>query len=280
MTAALASEEVRPRGGPTPRRWVWFLHGVFGRGRNWRSVARRLVESGPDLGARLVDLRLHGDSTDASPPHTLKACADDLRELAGAPEVAPPDVLVGHSFGGKVVLQAVGAGEGPFPGRRDGPGSAWTVDVSPSSREPGGDAARMLEVLREEAGPFADRERAVEALRARGFPRSVGRWMATNLQPGEGGLRWGLDLDGLEALLEDFFRTDLWDVVEAGPERPELHLVKAEGSEAFPEEDVRRAEQAAADRDCLHVHRLDGDHWLNVSNPDGLLETMQERMQR
>jgi pimeloyl-ACP methyl ester carboxylesterase len=243
-------------------------------------MARRLVESGPGLGARLVDLRLHGGSTDASPPHTLKACADDLRELGGAPGVEPPDVLVGHSFGGKVVLQAVRPGEGPFQGRRDGPDSAWVVDVSPSSRGPGGDAVRMLRALREEAGPFADREGAVEALRGHGFPPSVGRWMATNLGPADGGLRWGLDLDGIEALLEDFFRTDLWDVVEAGPEGPELHLVKAEGSEAFPDEDVRRAEQAAADRDRLHVHRLDGDHWLNVSNPDGLLETMQERMPR
>lgn len=272
----LASEEVRPRDGPGPERWIWFLHGVFGRGRNWRSVARRLVESVPGLGARLVDLRLHGASTGVSPPHTLKACAADLRGLAGAPGGEAPDVLLGHSFGGKVVLEALRTAGGPG----EAPGSAWIVDVSPSARQPGGDAVRMLQALREERGPFGDRSEAVEALRGHGFPPSVGRWMATNLEPADGGLRWGLDLEGIGALLEDFFRTDLWDVVEAPPEGLELHLVKAEGSEAVPEEEVRRAETTAAERGHLHVHRLPGDHWLNVSNPDGLLETMRERMPR
>lgn len=280
MTAALSSEVVRPRDGETPGRWIWFLHGIFGRGRNWRSVARRLVDSVPGLGARLVDLRLHGGSTEASPPHTLKACAADLADLAGAREVDPPDVLLGHSFGGKVVLEAVRAGGGPSPAAEEGLRAAWLVDVSPSAGEPGGDAVRMLEALREEPGPFDGRSEAVEALAGRGFPRSVGRWMATNLEPGEGGLRWGLDPDGLEALLEDFFRTDLWGVVERPPEGPDLHLVRAEGSEAFPEEEVRRAEAAAAERERLHVHRLPGDHWINVSNPDGLLDTMRERMPR
>lgn len=276
VPARLASEEVRPRDGPEPERWLWCLHGVFGRGRNWRSVARRLVESVPGLGTRLVDLRLHGGSTGASPPHTLKACADDLAELAGMPGVDPPDVLLGHSFGGKVALEtARRTPDGPLQ-----PGQIWIVDVSPSAREPGGDAVRMLRALREEPGPFGDRDEAVEALRSRGFPPAVGRWMATNLEETDDGLRWGLDPDGLEALLEDFFRRDLWGVVEAPPQGLELHVVKAEGSDALPEEECRRVEAAAAPERRVHLHRLSGDHWLNVSNPDGLLETLHERMPR
>lgn len=273
MTAELASEEVLPRDRSEPGRWVWFLHGIFGRGRNWRSVARRTVESVTGLGARLVDLRLHGGSTEAAPPHTLKACVDDLSALAAAPGVDGPAVLVGHSFGGKVALEAV---------RRwpDGPGpeQVWVIDASPSAREPGGDAVRMLEALRAEPGPFADRGEAVEALEAHGFPGSVGRWMATNLAEGDGGLRWGLDPEAIEALLADFFRTDAWRAVEAPPEGMELHVVKAEASDVLGDEDCRRIEEAAADHGRVRLHRLPGGHWLNVSNPDGLLELMVGRL--
>lgn len=276
MTAPLASEEVLPRGGARPERWWWFLHGVFGRGRNWRSVARRLVDAVPGTAARLVDLRLHGASTDASPPHTVETCADDLAAVAEAPGVEPPELLLGHSFGGKVALEAAGRPTG----LGGGPDVVWMIDVSPAARPPEGDAVRMLEVLRREPGPFADRREAVSTLRSHGFTRPVARWMATNLEEGEGGLRWALDLDGVEELLEDFFRTELWDVLEAPPGDRQFHVVRAERSGALPEETWRRLETAAARSDRVHVHRLAGDHWLNVSNPDGLIELLTGRATR
>lgn len=276
MTAPLASEPVRPREGPDPERWIWFLHGIFGRGRNWRSVARRLVQSVPGLGGRLVDLRLHGGSTDAAPPHTLEACVGDLGDLAGAPGVAPPDALLGHSFGGKVALETARL----RPGGTGGLEQIWVVDASPSAREAGGEAMRMLDALRREPGPFPDREAAVRALESRGFSPAVGRWMATNLGEGDGGLRWRLDLQGVEALLADFLRTDCWSVVEAPPDDLALDFVKAEGSDVLTDEDCRRIEAAADDHGRARLHRLSGDHWLNVSNPDGLLELVDGRVPR
>lgn len=266
MTPTLAHQQVRPSEG-TPERWIWFLHGIFGAGRNWRSVARRLVEARPGWGAVLVDLRLHGGSQDFPPPHTLAACAGDLEGLAR--RLSLPDVVSGHSFGGKVALEY--ARRGP-----DGLRQVWVVDSTPSARRPGGDAVRMLRALEALPGPFGSRDEAVKALADRGFPREVGRWMATNLEAGEEGHRWRLDPEGLEALLEDFFRTDLWSVVEAPPGGTELHFVKAEDSAAMSSEDCRRVEAAADDR--VRLHRLPGGHWLNVSNPDGLLRLLEGRL--
>lgn len=271
MSPRLAREEVRPTEG-TPVGRIHYLHGIFGAGRNWRSLARRLADGDPGWAGVLVDLRLHGDSTGFSPPHTIAACADDVLASASGPGPAL-DVVLGHSFGGKVALELA---------RRDPPGlrQAWVVDSIPSAREPGGDAWRMLDVLRAHPGPFADREEAVRAVESEGYPRRVGQWMATNLAERDDGLRWGLDPDALEALMEDFFRVDLWNVVRRPPEGVEIHVVKAEDSGVLSEEACRRVERAGEENGRTRLHRLEGGHWLNVSNQEGLIELMRRELPR
>ena len=267
----LVTEEVRPEAG-APSRWMHLLHGFLGAGRNWRSTARRVADARPDWAGLLVDLRLHGGSRDAPPPHTLEACVRDLGATveAGAPR---PRALLGHSFGGKVVLAAAAD-------RPAGLEQVWVLDATPSAGEPTGSPVEMLEVVRRRQGPFADREEAVSALGDEGFPPRVGRWMATNLEETGDGLRWALDPDALEELLEDLFRRDLWTVVEEPPEGLELHVVKAEGSDVLGEDEVRRIEAAAPGTGRVHLHRLEGGHWLNISNPEGVLELLERRLPR
>jgi hypothetical protein len=104
--------------------------------------------------------------------------------------------------------------------------------------------------------------------------------MATNLEEADGGLRWALDPDALEELLEDAFRRDLWPVLEEPPDGLELHLVKAEGSDVVAEYEARRIEAAASGTGSVRLHRLEGGHWLNVSNPEGLQELLERRLPR
>lgn len=255
-----------------PARWLYLLHGIFGAGRNWRSVAARLVERRSDWGGLLVDLRLHGESEGFEPPHTLAACVGDLQALAGAEGLEPAGIL-GHSFGGKVAL-AWGAR------RPGGLRTIWVVDSTPARREPAGNAVRMLGALRELPGPFGDREAVVDALEERGFDRPVGRWMSTNLTEGRDGYVWDLDLDGLEALLRDFFRRDLWSVVEDPPEETTVHFVKATASPVLGEEEIDRIEAAGQRNGRVFLHRLEGGHWLNADNPDGMLNLLEEDLPR
>ena len=67
--------------GVDPSRWMLVLHGILGSGGNFRSFARRLAAACPAWGFVLVDLRMHGQSQGAPPPHTLAAAADDLARL-------------------------------------------------------------------------------------------------------------------------------------------------------------------------------------------------------
>lgn len=245
-----------------PKRWLFVLHGIFGAGRNWRSVGRRIVDSRPDWGCLLVDLRLHGQSLDVAPPHTLESCAGDLQPLI-AERNAEELVLLGHSFGGKVAL--VAARNRP-PRLRQ----VWVIDASPSKLERGGSARRMLDLVARLPGRFEDRGDAVERLRDGGLESSVAEWMATNLEEREDGWRWKFRAEDMESLLASFRDTDLWRVVDEPPTGTEIHFVRARSSDALGASDLRHVEAAARETGRVHLHELDGGHWLNADNPGAL----------
>jgi pimeloyl-ACP methyl ester carboxylesterase len=75
------------------------LHGLFGSGRNWQSLARRLAERFEVFN---VDLRNHGQSFHADEMN-YPAMAADVAQLIRRLEVGACHLL-GHSMGGKVAM--------------------------------------------------------------------------------------------------------------------------------------------------------------------------------
>lgn len=248
--------------GAEPRAWMLVLHGFFGAGRNWSTVARRLTEQRPDWGAVLVDLRLHGGSQGFPPPHTIAACAADLIVLAGAID-GPVRAVLGHSFGGKVALAYVARRPASL---RQG----WIVDADPSAAEPSGDPWALLRTVRALPREFKTRHDFVAALGRAGVEHRTADWMATNLDHSETGYRWRLDFDALDELLADYFRADLWNVVEHAPSGVDLHFVKATRSTAVSEGSVARLRRIAAATGRVVLDEVQGGHWLNADNPDAV----------
>lgn len=77
---------------------VVFCHGLFGQGKNWTQVARRLGERHR---VTLLDMPDHGrsDWTERFDyPHAAAAVAAELEEIG------EPVALVGHSMGGKIAM--------------------------------------------------------------------------------------------------------------------------------------------------------------------------------
>ena len=253
--------------GAQPRQWLAVLHGIYGAGRNWASVARAVVEARPEWGAVLVDLRQHGESTGFEGPHTLAATAADLDAL---PRAGLVRAVLGHSFGGKVALLRARDDEDV--------GQVWVIDSTPEVREPEGSAWGMLKVLRRIPGPFESRDEAVELLAAEGVSRPIALWMTTNLDWRGEEYRWRLDLDDMESLLRDFFRTDLWPVVEAPRNGLELHFVRATESPVLSAEAVGRIRSAGERTGQVFLHEVRGGHWLNADNPDALVELIAPRL--
>ena len=249
--------------GAAPEQWLVVLHGIYGAGRNWGSVARGIVEASPEWGALLVDLREHGESGGFEPPHTLEATAADLSGLERADAMR---AVLGHSFGGKIAL---------LRGKTDESiEQVWVIDSTPEAREPSGSAWGMLRVLRSVPDHFGDRDEAVEALVAGGVERPVALWMTTNLEWREGEYRWRLDLDAMEELLRDFFRTDLWSLVEDPREGLDLHFVRATGSRVLTEEAASRIRAAGQRTGRVFLHDVQGGHWLNADNPDEVVRLL------
>ncbi|MCK0149605.1 alpha/beta fold hydrolase [Marivita sp. S6314] len=87
---------LNPSDGPaTP---LLIVHGLFGSGRNWGVIAKRLSDRGP---VTAVDMRNHGDSF-WSDAHGYEDMAADLAQVIEA-QGGPMDV-VGHSMGGKAAM--------------------------------------------------------------------------------------------------------------------------------------------------------------------------------
>ncbi len=260
-----------------PSKALLVLHGIYGRGRNWMTLARALVSRRPEWGARLVDLRLHGASPRFEPPHTLAAAArdverliDDWRNRAGTrTEGAPLPVraVLGHSFGGKVALSLAM----PLTGLAE---QVWVIDSTPDARAPDGSAWRLLDVARRLPARFASRDEAVAGLQRGGYSLGVARWMASNLEARDGGYAWAIDLDAMESLLRDFFQTDLWSIVETPPAGMDLHVVKAEESSILTEAACERIARAGRATGRVHLHRIAGGHWLHTENPRALLDLL------
>jgi esterase len=263
----LAHSIVTPKSGD-PERYMLFLHGILGTRANWRRIARRFVDARPAWGAVLVDLRQHGDSLDFPAPHTLAAAASDVRKLEEALGLRVEGAL-GHSFGGKVVLRWLA----DRPGQ---PTQAWVIDASPSSRRSDRDAtatAAVLEMLSRLPSQWPSREAFVSAVTDAGQPAAIAEWLAMNLRRSEdGSRRFGPDLRAIRDLIDDYARTDLWEVVESLPRSATLDFVIGGRSKVWSEADRARIDEISQENPRVSVHLFpDAGHWIHVDTPDALL---------
>ncbi|QGX99160.1 alpha/beta fold hydrolase [Roseovarius faecimaris] len=85
-------------GQPTDKPGLLIVHGLYGSGRNWGVIAKRLSDERQVVA---VDMRNHGLSPWEN-THTYQDLADDLAEVLEALD-GPFDVL-GHSMGGKAAM--------------------------------------------------------------------------------------------------------------------------------------------------------------------------------
>ncbi len=262
--------------GASPERWVLVLHGILGSRSNWRGLARKVVAECPEWGACLVDLRMHGDSGGFPPPHTVAAAAADLEALSG---VLPGPIagVLGHSFGGKVALAYARSHS------RDKLKSLVLVDSNPGAR-PGGPGSKgsrgsegsegVVSMLGELPATWVSRDDFVEAVVARGHSESLARWLAMNLAAMGDGYQLRLDLDAISDLLDDYFRTDLWSVLETHAPAAHIDLIVGGASSVYDAADLRRAEAIAEASDAVNLEVFEGaGHWVHVDAPEALLAT-------
>jgi pimeloyl-ACP methyl ester carboxylesterase len=222
----------------------------------------------------LFDLRQHGRSEAGEPPHTIAACAEDVRALlASLGESGEVHALAGHSFGGKVVLASR-----PRVDVRQ----IWVLDASPSAggrssaARPGGGAPsatdstvlRVLAFMERSQRTWARRDEFVAAVVADGHDAGLAQWLAMSLVPDPaGGLVLRFDFAALREMITDYHATDLWNVLEAPGS--DVEFVVAEQSPTVSDADRGRL---AAAPPHVHVHAIPAGHWLHIDAPAAVVE--------
>ncbi|XP_028798812.1 protein ABHD11 isoform X2 [Neltuma alba] len=269
-----------------------FLHGILGSRKNWGTFAQRLSREFPMWQFLLVDLRCHGNSASIKKrgPHTVASAALDVLKLVRELRITPR-VLVGHSFGGKVVLSMVDQAAKPLAR----PVRVWVLDATPGKVRGGGDGedhpAELISFLNILPNEVSSKREVVKALIQRGFSNDVAQWVVTNLQPTSpfgsrmSSFSWMFDLKAIAEMYQSYEETNLWKIVENVPRGVHMNFLKAERSlHRWALEDLERihaAEELAAEEGGgVEMHVLeDAGHWVHADNPDGLFRILYSSFQ-
>lgn len=187
MSAALDLARERFGAGDGPA--LLIVHGLFGSGRNWRAIARRLAEARRVV---TVDLRNHAGSP-WSDRHAYPDLAADLAAVIAA-EGAPMDVL-GHSMGGKAAMRL--ALERPELVNR-----LIVADIAPVAY--GHSQNHLIEAMRGlDLTGLTDRRAADARLAATVPDPGVRAFLLQSLDLRAQPPRWRLNLDALQAAMAE-----------------------------------------------------------------------------
>lgn len=286
----LAYEEVRTSGDRESESTALILHGLLGSGRNWRSFSRSLasslsVSSASDWKMILVDLRNHGRSAEVeglNPPHDLVNSAKDLADLVKASGWNWPDVVIGHSLGGKVALQFMeSCARGDFGESASPPKQLWVLDSVPGevkAEKSDGEVEKVLKTLQSLPSSIPSRKWLVDRMVELGFSRSLSEWIGSNLKRSGDSETWTFNLDGAVQMFNSYRETSYWSLLENPPKETEINFVIAEKSDRWDNDTTKRLETIANQRQnvaegkvATHLLRNSG-HWVHTDNPKGLLE--------
>eukprot|EP00850_Spirogloea_muscicola_P010176 SM000059S18653 [mRNA] locus=s59:99109:100450:- [translate_table: standard] len=202
------------------------IHGLFGTGRNWRTPARNLAAAAVEMappgspGWRLVlvDLRNHGKSARLpgfKPPHTVQAAAQDLCRLAEQVKGwRGPEVIIGHSLGGKVALEYSRASAKPPNGfKLAPPQQVWVLDSVPGQVEQetaDGDVERVVSMLKSFPPVIPSRRWLLQQMAKLGFSEGLAEWLASSLQR-QGHAHAGSKAEAMEFMFDVEGATDMFN---------------------------------------------------------------------
>ncbi len=233
---------------------LMFLHGLFGQGRNWTSVARAVEAEATSL---LVDLPDHGHSPRSdhfSYVSMADAVAAALRDRLGS---AAALTVVGHSMGGKVAM--VLALRHPELVR-----GLVVVDIAPDSSSHGYGFGALVAALRAlDPASLSSRGQASELISYAVPDPMVRDFLLQNLRRRKkGGFAW---LCNLELLADALPQISGWSNEVTGSYAGPVLWIRGERSEYVRTEHFARMLELFPRAALLTVP--DAGHWVHSEAP-------------
>lgn len=232
-----------------------FLHGIMGQGRNWGSIARKFSKNFQCL---VYDQRGHGKSFHPEQGFQLDDFSNDLEDLLNHLGWTEPVYLVGHSMGGRVVLNF--AVQNP-----DWIKKLVIVDISPAASWE--TMAGILEKLDFVPTPFADRDQArafMESQFLQKYPnKMIMEFFYSSLVSRPEGLNWVFSKPFIRQVLESSRFKDYWSEFKS-LRCPTLYLRGGQSQDLQESEFI----QVLENNSNIQGWTVEGaGHWVHAEKP-------------
>lgn len=253
MSGAVALATIT-HGTPTERPPLVIAHGLFGSGRNWGVIAKRLSH---DRLVVAVDMRNHGDSP-RNPSHGYEEMATDLAAVVEG--LGGRAAVLGHSMGGKASMMLAIT-------RPDLVERLVIADIAPIAYDH--DQLVYVRAMRGVDLAGVTRRSEVDARLAETVDDAALRaFFLQSVAFAEEGARWKLDL---ETLGREMPRIMAFPPVSGRFEGPALFVTGAHSSYVRPEHWQRIATLfPAAQRRVIPA----AGHWLHAEAPGPFIEAV------
>ncbi len=235
---------------------IIILHGVFGTGDNWITVARALAETHT---VYLADQRNHGRGK-WSDDFNYDLLAADVKELMEE-ELLEKATIIGHSMGGKVAMKF--AMQNP-----EMIGKMVIVDIAPktySLKEHQGFIKSLLELPIE---TISSRKEADELLSKSIKSFAIRQFLLKSLVREDNAFSWRLNLKALQNNLGEVGS----DLSIDGTFNGETLFVRGAKSDYIMDDDWPKIQKAFSNSELVTVE--DAGHWIHAEQPDALLKVL------
>ncbi|XP_020205970.1 protein ABHD11 [Cajanus cajan] len=292
----VAYEELRAHPDKPYTSTAVFIHGFLGSSRNWRSFSRNLLaslsNSSPSSNWRTVmlDMRNHGKSAERelNPPHNIDSAAKDLADLVKAEGWPWPEVVLGHSMGGKVALHfAESCSRGDYGHSALSPKQLWVLDSVPgevNSENSNEEVRDVLATLQSLPSQIPSRKWLVSHLMGLGYSKALSDWIGTNLKKVGDHETWIFDLQNAKEMFDSYCEKSYWNLLENPPKGMEIIIVRAEKSDRWDQDAIERIQKLAIRGETDSLGKVsfcvlpNAGHWVHVDNPKGLLEIVASKI--
>jgi len=230
------------------------IHGLFGSGRNWRAIAKRLSS---DFHVTTVDMRNHGNSF-WSNDMDYPSMANDLAEVIES--IGSPSMVLGHSMGGKAAM--VLAVSRPELVER-----LIVADIAPvtygHTQTPFIDAMQAVDLSK-----IQKRSDVTESLEERVDEPSLRAFFAQSISINEEGACWLLNLEVLKKTMPGIIGFP----EVAGQYKGRVLFVYGANSDYV--DDTGRAAIAPLFPSARFAKLKNAGHWLHAEQPRAFIEVV------
>ncbi len=241
---------------------VVLLHGLFGAGNNLGALARALQA---DYEVYSLDLPNHGRSAWLSEP-TLATMAAAVGQWLCAQGLRDAHVI-GHSLGGKVLMQLALDGKCPFA-------SLTVADIAPVAYAPSHQAV-FAALNAVSAAACTSREQAAALMAGHLEERGVIEFLLGSLRRGENGkYDWRMDVRGLEAGYTTLLAQPMAQRAYLGP----VLFIRGGLSNYVPDSAWAATQNRFPEAQLETV--ADAGHWLHVEQPEKFNAKVMEFLHR